>query len=243
MFSPSALINPILCGVAAIALALSVAPAQAHDTDLDDHIRDYILRNPEIILEAMDILGQREHQDALDQALAPYRDVFTRPAQIGIGDRDGAIRVIEFFDYRCGPCKAIHPALKAHVAKYPDLRIEMRHLPILSPASDRAARFALAVQSLFGAHAHQNVHDALWAMKGPLSLPQIETIADDFGWDFADIQTVMDSDAITNQITYNKDMAIALGVLGTPAFIARNSVTMGRADLPALVKTWMSQSP
>lgn len=230
-----------LCALCTAA-SVTAAPTRAHDADLSVHIRDYILNNPEIILEAMDILGQREKQEALQQALAPYEGIFTRPARIGLGARDGDIRVIEFFDYRCGPCKAIHPALKSYVAKHPDLRIEMRHLPILSPASDRAARFALAVQSLFGSDAHQTVHDALWALKGPLSPAQIAKIADDNGWDMDSIQSVMDSDPVSDEITYNKDMAIALDVLGTPAFISRNSVAIGRTDLPDLVQGWLAQS-
>ena len=226
-----------------VSLVFCLTPAlgQAHDAHIDEHIRDYILRNPDILLEAMDILSTREKQAALQQSLAPYEEIFTAPAQIGEGAPDAEIRVIEFFDYQCGSCKTIHPALSSIVMRNPQLRIEMRHLPILSPASDRAARFALAVQTLFGSEAHQQVHDQLWRIKGPISFAHIEKITSDMTWDIQEIKSVMESDAITARIDFNKDMALDLDVLGTPAFISRNSISIGRTDLPQMVQDWLGQ--
>ena len=121
-------------------LMMAGAAAQAHEADIDAHIRSYILTHPEIILEAMDILATREKAAAVAAQVAEHPYLFTDAPRLGMGAPDGSVRVVEFFDYRCAPCKAMHPKLQALVAETPELRIEIRQLPILSPGSERAAR-------------------------------------------------------------------------------------------------------
>lgn len=224
-----------------LAWCLGASVAQAHEPDLDARIRAYILNNPEVILEALEVLSEREQRAALVEKLAPHAGMFTEPPALGVGDKDAPIRVIEFFDYRCAPCKAMHPMLKELVAAHPDLRIEMRQLPILSPGSERGARFALAVQATLGDDAYAIAHDALWTLRGPLNTAGFERIAQAHGWDFASIQNKMDSDAVSDRIAYNRDLAVEMAILGTPAFVTPDSVTFGTAEIDDLKALWLSQ--
>lgn len=201
----------------------------------------YLLENPEVIVEALTILAEREERAQVVARLAQFPDLFTDAPRLGEGAADAPLRVIEFFDYKCAPCKAVHPALVDFVAAHPQVRIEMRHLPILTPGSERAARFALATHETYGNDAHRAVHDQLWQMRGPLNTAGFERIAEALSLDFAKIAPVMESEAITARIDYNRDVAISLEVLGTPAFLTPDSVSFGSTDVEAMSKAWLSR--
>lgn len=207
----------------------------------EDRVRNYLLSNPEVILEAMEILAEREARDAMAARIAVHGDLFEDPAVHGLGAPDAPIRVIEFFDYKCIPCKAMHPGLVDLVAKTPEIRIEMRHLPILTPGSERGARFALAVRALEGDAAYERVHNAIWAATGALNARLFQSIADREGLSLEAIEGVMESDSITARITRNRDIAIDLELLGTPAFVTKTGFSVGQANIDALAETWLSQ--
>ncbi len=227
----------------ALSCLLSAAmPAVAGEPyDFEDRVRAFLLSNPEVIVEALDVLMQREAQQAVVQTLSNYPELFTDAPSLGLGPEDAPIRVVEFFDYKCVPCKAMHDPLISLVKKNPNIRIEMRHLPILSPGSERAARFALAVSAVAGKKAYADVHDDLWAIRGPLNIAAFERIAADHDLDFQAIADMMDSAEISQRISLNRDVAIALEILGTPAFITPKTVNVGQSDVDELAKVWLSQ--
>lgn len=216
-------------------------PAAADDVSFEDRVRAFILDNPEIIVEALSILSEREAKAALEARLTQFPELFSDAPRLGEGDPMAPRRVIEFFDYRCIPCKAVHPELVELTKNHPDLRIEMRHLPILSPGSERAARFALATEAVYGADAYRAVHNKIWEIKGPLNTVGFKRVSDALSLDFRLIETAMDSEAIEARISYNRDAAIALEILGTPAFVTKGSVTYGSTDVGALAEQWLSQ--
>ncbi len=219
----------------------SAAMAFAEEPSFEDRVRAFLLENPEVILEALTILSEREARAALAAKLANYPELFSDAPRLGEGKPDASLRVVEFFDYKCAPCKAIHPRLVEFAENHPDVRMEMRHLPILTPGSERAARFALATEAAYGLEMYRDVHDQLWDTSGPLNMAGFQRIADERGLDFERIASLMESDAIDMRISYNRDVAIALEILGTPAFVTQESVTFGSTDVEAMVETWLSQ--
>jgi protein-disulfide isomerase len=225
----------------ALCSGLSSTQAGAEDLSFEDRVRAFILDNPEIILEALEILSKREARAQTTARLAGFPELFSDEPRLGEGDAAAPLRVIEFFDYKCVPCKTVHPALVAFTEANPEVRIEMRHLPILSPGSERAARFALATQIVFGNEAYRAVHDELWEIRGPLNAAGFQRVADELSLDYKTIAPVMDSDAVTARIDYNRDVAIALEVLGTPAFLTPDSVVFGTTDIDALSQMWLSR--
>lgn len=227
-------------GSAMIAMA-ATAVADAANDGFEERVRAYILANPEVILEALEILSERENRTNMAAKVAAYADIFARPARLGIGPKDAELRVVEFFDYRCAPCKALHPKLIAALNAHPDIRVEMHHLPILSPGSERGARFALAAGNVSGSDAYAAVHNDLWALKGPLRAAAFERIAAKHGLDWPAIQSEMNSDTVSARIARNRDMAIDLEILGTPAFVTPTSVSFGQSDAAALVADWLNQ--
>jgi protein-disulfide isomerase len=227
--------------IAAFVAAPVHVQAAATETDFEERVRDYILSHPEVILEALEILSRREMLAAMSIRIARHSDLFSEPAVLGIGPEEGPITVVEFFDYRCVPCKAMHPKLKTALEAHPDVRVEMRHLPILSPGSERGARFALAVKNIAAADVYRAVHQDIWELNGPLRGHVFQKIAQTHGLDWQAIQKEMDSAAVSDRISRNRDIAIDLEVLGTPAFVTPTSVSFGQVDAGQLVEGWLSQ--
>jgi protein-disulfide isomerase len=226
---------------ASVLFLLAPFAAAAEDASFEDRVRAYILDNPDVILEALTLLSEREERAALLAKLETYPALFSDPPRLGEGDPDAPLRVVEFFDYRCAPCKAVHPQIEAFVATHPEVRVEMRHLPILSPGSERAARFALAADAAYGAEVYKSVHQKLWEMRGPLNTVGFQRISEELNLDFQHIESLMESESVTERIAYNRDVAIDLGVLGTPAFITENSMIFGSTDIDALAAAWLNQ--
>lgn len=222
---------------------LAGAPQAAHggDADFEERVRAFLLEHPEVILEALAILTEREEQVALQAKLDGYPDLFASASGLGIGAPDAPVRVVEFFDYKCLPCKAVHPVLEAFADDNPDVRIEMRHLPILTPGSERGARFALATQAAYGNEAYLAVNERLWEVRGPLRAEAFERIAAEIKLDYSVIAPLMESQPISARIDYNRDFAIDLEILGTPAFVTPSTMIFGSIDIEVLSDLWLSQ--
>lgn len=232
-----------LC-VLLLALLFTIsARAETQDEAFEARVRAYLLANPEVILEALEVLSQREAKATLAAKIGGHENLFTDAPTLGIGPLTGPLRVVEFFDYRCAPCKAMHPKLKAALSDHPNIRVEMRHLPILSPGSERGARFALAVKETTSPKTYAAVHDRLWALRGPLNTQAFRQIAKDLDLDWNKINEVMNSQNVSDRIGKNRDIAIDLQILGTPAFVSPNSVSFGDTDAKALVQVWLNADP
>ena len=230
-----------LCILAGAIWLTIFGAAVAEETSFEERVRTYLLENPEVIVEALRILSEREARDAIAARVGQFPELFSDKSRLTEGDPSARIRVVEFFDYKCLPCKAVHPDLVAFVQEDPEVQIEMRHLPILTPGSERAARFALATESIYGPQQYRAVHDRLWEMRGPLNSAGFQKIAEKLGLDFQLIETEMSSDAVDARINFNRDVAIALEVVGTPAFVTKDSVAFGSTDVEAMSKLWLSQ--
>lgn len=224
-----------------LCLTASSAFAQDDEAAFRDRVRAYLMDHPQVIIEALEQLSAHEEKAAMTARITSFPQLFIEAPILGMGAAEAPVRVIEFFDYKCAPCKAIHPSLKAFVVDNPQLRVEMRHLPILSPASERATRFALAARLVAGDDSYRHAHDLLWSHRGPYNTATFARMAKDLELDFPVIEVAMDNKAVSQRISENRDIAIALAVLGTPAFVTKTTVSFGQSDVAALGQSWLSQ--
>lgn len=207
----------------------------AERAEIESVIRNYILENPEIIMEAVAVLRAREEQasdERRQSTLAERRDeVFDSPTSPSIGDAESDIVLVEFFDYNCGYCKRVVGHVFALAEDNPDLRIVFKEFPILAQSSELAARAALAAanQGLYA-----EMHNALMAHRGGYDEATILELAAEIGADAAQLRTDMDSEAVGAEIAATADLAISLGIRGTPAFIIGDMVIPGAVDLDTL---------
>jgi protein-disulfide isomerase len=232
-------------GVLVLAALLAVSShcvAQAADAAqglsreaTEEIIRDYLLKNPEVIEQALGILEERQRQAARQQSLkavtAHQEELLGDPGSPIGGNPRGSVTVVEFFDYRCPHCKHVAPEVKRLAQEDRDVRIVYKQLPVLGPESDLAARAGLAAAAQ-GKHAA--LHEALIAADGPLTLRAILQLAGPAGLDLARLQADMEAPAIRATIERDRALAAALGITGTPTFVVGSELVPGEVDLAAL---------
>ena len=224
---------------AVLAMILITSPLQADDVDPEfgSKVRQYILENPEIILEAMEVLSEREEEIATKAKLEPFLEpLFETQIDLRMGADEAPKVIVEFFDYNCAACKANMPVMREFVAANPDVAIVKKHLPILSPSSERATRYVLAARNVYGPESYKALHDAIYSKFGPLSMARLGKFADELDLDSAAIEARMQDDDISQIIATHRDMAVSLEVIGTPTFLNNSSILTGTVTLDNLAE-------
>lgn len=187
---------------------------------IEEIVRNYILENPEILPQAMERLQARENgkqvASAGDNLTAPF------PGAV-LGNPDGTVTLVEFTDYACGYCRASVPEVEALIAANPDLKVVIRELPILSPASAEAARWSLAAaeQGKFEAF-----HKAMFAAGRPAA-DTIEAAATRAGLDLDRARKVIAGPRVEAELKQNLALAQQLQIDGTPTWVIGEQLMAG----------------
>ena len=199
-----------------------------HLTGFDDRAtRAYLLANPEILPEAIEVLQRREQQ----ARIAPMRGELETPFPGAVlGNPAGSVTLVEFSDYACTYCRQSVADVAALIAANPDLRVIIREFPILSPESLDAARMALAAaqQGKFA-----RFHEAMYRL-GPPSAETIEAAAREAGLDLAAARSAIGRGTFDPHLQVNAGLAQRLGLTGTPGWVAGDQTFNGAVGQQAL---------
>lgn len=200
-------------------------------------IRAYLLDNPEVLVEAMTELEQRQQvaeAEADRKMLADYNaEIFEDPSSWAGGNLQGDITVVEFVDYRCSYCRRAHAEVKELVALDGNIRFVLKEYPILE-GSETYSRFAIAVLQLAGPEAYEKAHDALMVFRGEPVAENFARLAQELGLDSDAILAHMPSEAVTNVIRSNHDLGSRMRVNGTPTFVVDGTLVRGYLPLSAM---------
>jgi protein-disulfide isomerase len=219
----------------AFAQTEALTPAQRQA--VEDAVGDYLRKNPEIVIEAINILRQREQAaetaDARNVIAARGPEIFNDSATPVGGNPDGDVTLVEFFDYQCGYCKRVFPTVNKLVEDDGKIRFVYKEFPILGPVSVYAARAALASH---GQGKYREFHDALMKARGALTEDGVLRIADTVGLDRSKLLEEMSRNEAEYDLVFarNRDLAQALKINGTPAFVAGDAVIRGAADYASM---------
>lgn len=241
-------------GISLIAISLLAAPlmaapwsAQAEDVmvpaagspereAMETVVREYLLENPEVLVEALQAYeANRQAAEAERQrvSLLENMDALTAdPNSPVIGNPDGDVVMVEFFDYRCGYCRASAPRLQAAIKADPQLKVVMKEFPILSKESVAGARAALAAEKQ---GKYEEYHFALMKNPGDLSIAHLRRVAEQVGMDPDQLEVDMQHESVSQAITETHALAQELGIGGTPAFIIGEELIPGAVDLDTLL--------
>ena len=231
-------------------MALTVASsAFAADLDFDTmtdaqrdafgaQVRAYLLENPEVIMEAVQVLEARQAEEQaqsdVDLVSANADEIFNHGYSWVGGNPDGDVTIVEFFDYRCGFCRRAHPEVKALLETDGNIRYVAKELPILGENSVASARFALAVREVAGDEAYKQAGDALIALNADMEEPVMRRLADTLGVDADAVIEAMDSDAVSDQLSQTRALAQTLQINGTPSFVMGDQMIRGYLPLEAM---------
>ena len=216
----------ILATVFAAFSFTTVAAQELNEADIKRLALEAILEKPEILIEALSILQERENAalvEAQSTALTELRDDFEQNAPI-FGNLDGSVTLVEFFDYNCGYCRRAAPEVKAVLETSRDVRIVYREFPILGPGSEIAARASLAARNQ---GKYQQFHEAMMALNGQAFEASVMEVAGDVGLDLEVLKTDMQSDLVNDHIAASLRLAEALRITGTPTFVLGDEIIPG----------------
>ena len=201
-------------------------------------VKAYLLENPEVIVEAMNVLQSREDDATamLDkQLLADNKDFIFNDGNSWVGGNpDGDVTVVEFMDYRCGYCRKAYTEVEELVKSDGNIRFVLKEFPILGEESMAASRFAIAVQQLHGPDAYKEAHDALINLRGAPDDQTLGRLAADMGLDGDAILIRMASDEVTKVIAANHALADVLKISGTPTFVIDDTLLRGYVPLEGM---------
>lgn len=209
-----------LVSPAIMAADATVTPMpDAQKKEFEKVIHDYLVSNPEVLLEASQALQQKQQQNMQQQAQSAIQE---NGAQIfqgkltTVGNLKGNVTLVEFFDYQCIHCKKMSPVLENLVKKDSGLRIVYKEFPIFGKSSEVASRAALAA-GMQGKY--QAMHNALLKIEKRLDDKVVMDTAKSVGLNLDRLKKDMDSKEVTDILESNRQLAEKLHLMGTPAFI------------------------
>jgi protein-disulfide isomerase len=232
----------------ALAGALAVAgtaAAQAPFTPeqrqaIGDVVRDYLLKNPEVLQEVMTELERRQQETqkaAQAAALGQSREALLNGANdFAAGNPSGDLTVVEFFDYNCGYCKRALADLQALIKGDPKIRVVLKDFPVLGPESVEASRVGLAVKQQLSGERLFDYHTRLMETRGRVNRERALAVAKEMGLDMARLQKDIDHPEVGAALQENMELGDKLGLTGTPAFVIGEEVISGAIGLDPLRK-------
>jgi protein-disulfide isomerase len=237
--------RPLLLA-SALALALpaaaqEAAPLQsspfsdAERTALHAEIRAYLLANPELLMEMMQLLEaqQQAEQARADQDLvaANAPELFDDGFSYVAGNPEGSITVVEFLDYQCGFCRRAQPEVRELLASDGDIRLIVKEMPILGPGSELAARAAVATLIAEGPEAYAELHERLMTIPGQITDQSLDAALTELGLDPAAIRAAMQDPEVDRRLAATRGLAEKLAIAGTPTFVFENRMVRGYLPL------------
>ena len=229
----------LLLGVVAAILAVGAAVAadepKLTQQEIEKIVHDYLLREPEVLAEALRRLQQRQSAAVAQKAKQAIRDNQqallsdqTSPIE---GNAQGKVTIVEFFDYRCVHCRRVASTLENLVRSNTSVRVVYKNFPVLGEPSVLAARAAVAAQQQGG---WPKLHRAMLAYEGDFTTESLAALGASVGLDAAKLKTDMMSPATDKSLQANLALAAALGLDATPSFVIGDRVIRGAPSAETL---------
>ena len=232
---------------ALLALALGGAPLPASaqsfsDTqrgDIESIVRNYLIAHPEVLEEAMTELSKRQsaaEAEKHEAGVSKNADaIFNSPRGVTLGNKDGDVTFVEFFDYNCGYCKRAMVDMLDLMKSDPKLKVVLKEFPVLSQGSVEAAQVAVAVRMQDpGGKKYLDFHQKLLGGRGQADKARALAAAKEAGLDTAKIEKDLASPEVRATIEENFKLAEAMGMNGTPSYVIGKQVVIGAVGLDNL---------
>lgn len=222
-------------GAAVPASADSFSDAQR--TDIEAIIKKYLVSHPEVLEEAMAELSKRQaaaETQKHEASIAQNADaIFNSPRQVVLGNKDGDVTFVEFFDYNCGYCKRAMDDMLTLMKSDPKLKVVLKEFPVLSQGSVEAAQVAVRMQDPSGKK-YLDFHQRLLGGRGAADKARAIQAAKEAGLDTARIEKDIASPEVRATIEENFKLAEAMGMNGTPSYVIGKQIVIGAVGVEGL---------
>jgi protein-disulfide isomerase len=242
MFSSPRLIAAVCAALLIAAVPHSVRAeefSKAQRGDIERIVHDYLVTHPEVLQEAMTELEKRQTAAETEKHKAAVKAhakaLFSSPDQVTLGNPNGSVTFVEFFDYNCGYCKRAMSDMLTLLKTDSKLKVVLKEFPVLGPGSVEAARVAVAVrmQDTTGKK-YLEFHQKLLGGRGHADRARALAVAKEVGMDMARIEKDMKSPEVEKSLRQDFKLAEALGLNGTPSYVIGDNVIVGAIGLQGL---------
>jgi len=216
--------------------APAAAPATSAFTpeqrkELEAIIKDILLNNPEVLMEAQNALEAKMEKIQSERMAVAIKDnsaeIFRPTASPVVGNSNGDVTVIEFFDYNCGYCKKAFSDVAQLIDKDRKVKLIPKEFPILAKGSEEASRVALAAKAQ---GKYWEFHRAMLESQGQANEAAALKIAEKLGLDMARLKKDMASPEVKKEIDDTRKLAAKLGIQGTPHFLVGDRIIPGAPE-------------
>jgi protein-disulfide isomerase len=236
------LLVPALLALALGAMPVAASAQSFSDTqrgDIETIVRNYLIAHPEVLEEAMAELNKRQAAADAEKheasVAANAETIFNSPRGVVLGNKDGDVTFVEFFDYNCGYCKRAMADMLDLLKNDPKLKVVLKEFPILSEGSVEAAQVAVAVRMQDpSGKKYLDFHQKLLGGRGQADKAHALAAAKDAGLDIARIEKDMASPEVRATITENMKLAETMGMNGTPSYVIGKQIVVGAVGLDGL---------
>jgi protein-disulfide isomerase len=240
--SPFRLLAPALfalalCGMPPAASAQSFSDTQRGD--IETIVKNYLIGHPEVLEEAMAELSKRQAAAETEKhqaTIAKNADtIFNSPRGVTLGNKDGDVTFVEFFDYNCGYCKRAMADMLDLMKTDPKLKVVLKEFPVLGPGSVEAAQVAVAARMQDpGGKKYLDFHQKLLGGRGQADKAHAMAAAKEAGFDMARLEKDITSPEVRATIEENFKLAEDMGMNGTPSYVIGKDVVVGAVGLDGL---------
>jgi len=224
---------------AAPVAATATTEAPLNQKAIENVVRNYLLQNPELMLEVQSALETKQAHEAQEQVkkvLASNQSALYNPQHDAVfGNPHGDVTVYEFFDYNCGYCKRALPDMQAILKNDPNVRFVMKEFPILGPDSVKAHIVAQAFKALMP-EKYAEFHSILLGAQERATEASAIADAVKLGADEAALREKMKDPAITGAFQDTYQLATQLNITGTPSYIIGSELVPGAIGVDGLVE-------
>jgi protein-disulfide isomerase len=202
-------------------------------------VREYLLSHPEVLQDAMAELDKRQNEADAEKHLAAIKDnataIFSSSRQVNLGNPQGDVTMVEFFDYNCAFCKRAMADMLDLLKSDSKLKVVLKEFPVLGEGSVQAAQVAVAarMQDKTGKK-YLDFHTKLLGGRGPADKARALAAAKEAGFDMARLDKDLQSDEVKQTLEENLKLAEGLGLNGTPSYVFPAEVVVGAVGLPTL---------
>ena len=224
---------------AAAAPVLAQSFSDTQRSEIQGILKDYLMQHPEILQDVMNELEKRQQAADAEKNKSTVKQnaqtLFSSARQVTLGNPQGDVTLVEFFDYNCGYCKRALSDLINLMKADPKLKVVLKEFPVLGPGSVEAARVAVAVRMQdHSGKKYLEFHQKLLGGRGQADRARALAVAKDLGLDMARIEKDMASDEVRGTIAESMELADKLGLNGTPSYVVGPNVVVGAVGYDAL---------
>ena len=203
----------------------------AKKNEINELIKNYILENPEIIIEAIEIFQKKQSLNAIKKEKEIIKslsgELYNDTNSYFFGNEDSKLKIVEFIDYNCGYCKKNHEIIMNILNENKDIKYIIKELPILGESSLLASKFAVTIYLVDGPKIYKKFYDSLMGHNAQLNFEILKKISEKVGSSIKDFNSFINKDRINNVILKNLNLADKLSIDGTPTFIIEDNVFRG----------------